>query len=256
MSCEQALKTQAWFDGELDEASAAEVERHVGICAECTALLAGLTATRETIRESATRHPASPELRARLNAALDREEAGSAAGGTVVEFRRRGRSYWGGALAGALSTAAAAAVAAFLLMPPDSDELVSEVTNAHVRSLIGTHLLDVSANDAGTADTWLTAHTGLARPFPNVSAKGYRLVGARADYVYEASAAVAVYKHGNHVVNVFAWAQHEDEALPETASSHGYNIVFWKRGNVVYCAVSNVAMNELADFSKTLRSAA
>jgi anti-sigma factor RsiW len=254
MSCDQALNTQVWFDGELAGGAATEAQRHAGTCAECTALLAGLAATREAIRGTATHHRAGPVLRARLNAALDREEAGGVS--TVVQFRRRGRGYWGGALSGALTTAAAAAVAAFLLFPADSDELVSEVTSAHVRSLVGTHLLDLSASDVGTVDSWLATHTGLAKPFPNVSTKGYRLVGARADYVYEASAAVAVYRHGSHVVNVFAWTLHEDEALPETASHNGYNIVFWKRGNVVYCAVSNLPMNVLAAFSKSLRTAA
>ncbi len=66
---------------------------------------------------------------------------------------------------------------------------------------------------------------------------------------------MAVYRKGNHVVNVFAWATDEDQGLPDKASNAGYNIVFWRKGNVVYCAVSNLAMDDLKSFTDRLRTA-
>ena len=42
MSCNEALRVQEYFDGELDAGAAADVERHLETCAECAALLKDL----------------------------------------------------------------------------------------------------------------------------------------------------------------------------------------------------------------------
>ena len=253
MTCTDTLNTQALFDGELEGEAARAAERHVETCTECRALLADLKATRSAIRAAALYRKADASLRARISASLDAEARKSK--GRVLAFARPStmvstpRPFWAGALSGGIVTAAAAALAFFLLLPPESDALVADVTTAHIRSLVGAHLVDVSTDDPAAAGTWLKSHAGLT--FRTDAPSGFQLVGARADYLYGASAAAAVFKQGRHVVNVFAWKETEDENLPASAAAKGYNVVFWKKGDIVFCAVSNLPVASLQKFVQT-----
>ncbi len=74
MQCAESLRVQAYFDGELDALSAADIERHGEACAECRALLGDLDHVRGALRQDlsyACTPP--PALRARILRALDQE---------------------------------------------------------------------------------------------------------------------------------------------------------------------------------------
>jgi len=245
MPCTETLNTQSLFDGALEGEAARAAQRHVETCPECSELLAQLEATRRAIRAASLYRKADWQLRARVTEALNAEARPSAR--RVFSWPR---PFWIGAFSGGLATAAAAVLALLLLLPPESDALVADVTTAHIRSLIGAHLVDVSTTDPYAATAWLKSHAGLT--FNTAAPSGYQLVGARADYLYGSNAAVAVYRQGRRVVNVFAWPEHEDERLPATAAANGYNVVFWKRKDVVFCAVSNLPVEELQKFVQSV----
>ena len=251
MGCTEQLRTQSYFDGALEGDAAREAARHIESCADCTKLLHDLEAMHSAIRSHATYYRAEPALRARVRSSLD-STASSGAGW----FALRARQFWTGVASGGLATAAAAAVAFMLLLPSDADEVVADVSAAHARSLIGAHVIDIASSNPAVVKRWLARRGQLAPPVADFAGEGYHLIGARADYVYEGGAGVTVYRHDNHIVNVFAWATDEDQDLPQSASNAGYNIVFWKKGNVVYCAVSNIAMNDLKSFSARLQQQA
>ena len=64
MQCAESLRVQAYFDGEVDAVSAAEIERHAEHCAECRALLQDLQRVRTVLRENISYASAPPPLRA------------------------------------------------------------------------------------------------------------------------------------------------------------------------------------------------
>src|SRR5467141_2794019 len=108
MACNEALRVQAYFDGELDASAAAEIERHVEACSECAELLRSLEAVRNAMRQGAPYHRASPQLRSRVTKALDRETGQSwTLGGLIL----RGTQFWSGAASGVGATLLAAALA-------------------------------------------------------------------------------------------------------------------------------------------------
>ena len=65
MACNEALRLQAYFDGELDASASAEIERHVESCRECASLLASLETIRGGMRQETLYHRASPRLESR-----------------------------------------------------------------------------------------------------------------------------------------------------------------------------------------------
>lgn len=244
MSCNEGLKLQAYFDGELDAGAALEVERHLQGCADCAGLLADLEVTRRMIRRDAPYYRPGADLRK-----IIRKNLGQSAGGGSV---RPGlsRRFLSGAVSGAGGAALAAGLA-FLLWVPQIDPLAGELMNAHLRSLMSDHLIDVASSDRHTVKPWFAGHTDVSPPANDFSRQGYKLVGGRADYVDGHRAAVVVYRHGAHVVNVFAWAA--GARLPDQVTRNGYHIVCWRGADLDYCAVSDAAIGELQQLAELIR---
>ena len=71
MQCAESLRVQAYFDGEVDALSAAEIERHIEHCGECRALLQDLEKVRAALREGVTYAAAPQALRTQILQALE-----------------------------------------------------------------------------------------------------------------------------------------------------------------------------------------
>lgn len=240
MSCNEALRVHAYCDGELDAASAADIERHLETCTDCANLLTDIERTRGALRQDASYYRASDELRQRIGDALD-DEVGKHHQRTPV---LAARSFLTGAVSGGGITALAAVLAFFLLVQPSPNLLVDDLTNAHLRSMMSDHVIDVVSSDRHTVKPWFAGHTDVSPPAVNFAPQGYTLVGGRADYIDGHRAAVVVYRHGKHVINVFAWTA-GNEQLPEAAERNGYHLLFWRSGNLAFCAVSDAGLEEM-----------
>ena len=250
MPCDEALRVQAYFDGELDAAASLDVERHIDSCASCATLLKDLHEMRETMRQ-AVYYRAPSELRSSLAAALDREDGRLP---RRMERAHNRKGFWTGLGAGSAITALAAALALFIALPSASDQLQNDLTAAHLRSLMPDHLIDVASSDQHTVKPWFSGHADVSPPTPDFPQEDYRLVGGRADYIDGRHAAVVVYRHGAHVINVFAWPQHEGP-LPQMVTRNGYHMMFWRAGDLVFCAVSDTGVDELTRLVGLLKDA-
>jgi anti-sigma factor RsiW len=250
MSCNEALRVHAYCDGELDAAAAADIEHHLETCTDCARLLKEIEETRNALRQDAPYHRASEDLRARIAGALDDQE-----GSRRPRFAAwTTRSFLTGAVGGSGLTALAAVLAFVLLVQPASNLLVDDLTNAHLRSLMSDHVIDVVSSDRHTVKPWFAGHTDVSPPAVNFAAQGYTLVGGRADYIDGHRAAVVVYRHGKHVINVFAWAA-GNERLPETAERNGYHLLFWRSGNLAFGAVSDAGLEEMKTLTRLIQNA-
>ena len=243
MACDQSLQTQAYLDGELDAVESLKAEAHLETCAECQALAAD-HADMKTAMAGATYHRASPQLRARISAALDAEN-------NVVPMPRRKDRFWLGAGSGAGGMAIAAALAFFLFLPANQ-MVVSDLAEAHQRSLVGEHLIDVASSDHHTVKPWFAGHADVSPPAEDFKADGFTLVGGRADYVHGARSSVVVYRHGAHIINLFAWAD-RGQSLPADGTRDGYRIILWKQDDLDLAAVSDVDPSELDHFVQLVK---
>jgi anti-sigma factor RsiW len=241
MSCNESLTLQAYFDGELDGGAALALERHLAGCADCAALLKDLEATRALMRGQAPYHRADAKLRRTVLQSLDGPSP-----------RRRLDGRWG-FLTGAVSGAGAMAALLLLLAAPQTDMVAGEVMNAHLRSLMPDHLIEVASSDRHTVKPWFAGHADVSPPAVDFAAQGFALVGGRADYVDGRRAAVLVYRHGAHIINVFAWAAGSG-AMPERDTRKGFHLLFWKSGDLIFCAISDAAPEELAQLAGLIRS--
>ncbi|MDP9089510.1 MAG: zf-HC2 domain-containing protein [Pseudomonadota bacterium] len=263
MQCAESLRVQAYFDGEVDAVSAAEIERHVEHCAECRALLQDLEQVRTRLRRDVSYEGAPPQLRSQIMRTLDLEAAGvsdiAAPPQTSQPIARnsplrRGRSFWS-AIAGSIGGAAlAAAVAVFLVIPRMDSSISREIVSAHVRSLMPSHLIDVASTDKHTVKPWFAGHADVSPVVADFESHGFRLIGGRADYLDHQRAAVVVYQHGPHVINLFSWIG--TDRLPGNSTRSGYHLAFWSQGDIQYCAVSDTSWDELFGLVRLLREQA
>ena len=259
MPCAESLRVQAYFDAEVDAVSAADIERHIEHCTECRALLRDLEQVRTALRHDSAYVSTPPALRARVMRALDEETAANPAiarpKGESSPRVRRPRSFWAGAFGGACGTALAASLGFLLLAPRPGSPLLDELVNAHVRSLMPAHLIDVVSTDKHTVKPWFAGHADVSPAVADFEAQGYRLIGGRADYIDHQRSAVVVYQHGAHVINVFTWAASGARNLSNTTRS-GYHLAFWQQGDIQYCAVSDTGWDELLGLVRLLREQA
>ena len=75
MECVESLRVQAYFDGELDPASTAAIERHLEACAGCRCVLRDLEEVRALLRDKIAPVAVPIEVRARIMASLDQESS-------------------------------------------------------------------------------------------------------------------------------------------------------------------------------------
>lgn len=255
MPCDESLRVQALFDGELDAIRAAEVERHCEACAECRELCNDLKQVRIALRQDSTYETAPSALRARIMRALDGASAanGSQAAANKALADWRSRPFWNGVFSAIGGTAIAAGLVFLFLAPPASNLLLNDLVSAHVRSLMPDHLIDVASTDRHTVKPWFAGHADVSPVVADFAQQGYRLVGGRADYLDHQRAAVVVYRHGAHVINVFSWAGAKG-GRPKHITRDGYHLSCWSAGNLVYCAVSDTGWDELDRLVRLLQN--
>ena len=236
MTCNEILRTQSYLDGELTGPDAAAAEQHLRTCADCQAFAANAADLSDALR-NATRHRAPDALRARLAARLGRERAPSPS-----------RSFWFGAASGAGLSALAAGFALLALLPPSAATLAQSVTDAHARALTSGQTIMVASSSHHTVKPWLAAHAGLSPPVTDFARAGFALAGGRVDEVGGTRAAVMVYRHGNHEVDLFAWPD-RGARLPAPDIIHGFRTRFWKSGDLDFAAVSDLDEAEFRKFT-------
>jgi anti-sigma factor RsiW len=234
MSCDHLLQTQGYLDGQLDGAESEAAERHLQTCAECQQFAAQTADLSDALR-GAMRHRAPEFLRARVQAALKREAAPT-----------KVRAFWWGAASGGGASALAAALALFLFLPPSAASLAEAVADAHARALTSGHTIMVASSNHHVVKPWLAAHAGISPPATDFAAQGFVLTGGRTDTIAGSQAAVSVYAHGNHELDLFTWVD-KNGALPQSTTVRGFHTAFWKEGDLNFAAISDM---DQASFQK------
>jgi anti-sigma factor RsiW len=122
--------------------------------------------------------------------------------------------------------------------------LAGDVVSAHIRSLTGTHLLDVPSSDHHTVKPWFNGKIDFSPAVKDV--EGFPLLGGRLEYLEGHPAAALIYGRRNHMINLFTWPSAATAATSETRN--GYHIESWSSDGMAFWAVSDLNEGELRDF--------
>jgi len=184
--------------------------------------------------------------------AIDKESLRDGQPPTSVPWVRT-RSFYKWRNAAGLLIAAAVGWGAASLRPVGGTTLgtsatTNELVDAHVRSLLPNHLLDVESTDRHTVKPWFAGKTDVAPKVVDLSDKGFPLLGGRLDYVDGHSAAVLIYGRRLHKINVFVWRTTASEPRDGPFEVRGHSLLHWTDGGLSYWAVSDAAEAELEAF--------
>ena len=244
MNCQQAKPLIGpYADGELEAAAILELEKHIHDCSRCALEWRNLQSLKKTLKQDALYFTAPAELRKRIKAELPSPER-------AVTQRPAWNWNW---LTTAMSGAFAVCLALLLVVtqarPSSEKQLAQEIVSSHVRSLMGSHLMDVVSTDKHTVKPWFNGKLDFSPPVEDFAAEGFPLSGGRLDYVSGRSVAALVFQRHKHVINLFVWPA--KEAVSKAASvrpSQGYHLIHWSEAGMTFWAVSDLNEKELMEF--------
>lgn len=232
MHCNHTSDVTLYFDGELDAAATRAFEDHLDHCEECRAALVELDQLRRELRDAVPRERAPADLRERVKSSLRRAPR---------------RPAWL-PFAAAASIAFLAGVATTIAWRPNGNALEHDLFASHWRALAATSPVDVVSSDRHTVKPWFAGKLAQAPLVRDFAAEGFPLVGGRIDYVGDRRVPVLVYRHGQHLADVFVLGDMDAHA----ARSNGYAIETFVLGGQAAVVVSDLDAQELTRLTALL----
>jgi anti-sigma factor RsiW len=252
MNCDESqVLLHGYLDGELDSSGSMAFEAHLASCKDCGKEFQRYKDLGAAVRNTAEYFTAPQDLRSMIVSHL-RPSPSKAAW-------RPSRSPVWQVLVGAVAALLIATVGLNTMLAHRSAEnlIAQEVVASHARSLMANHLFDVVSTDRHTVKPWLDRNLDFAPTVVDFAKQDFALSGGRLDYLDHHQVAALVYRHRQHIVNVFIWpAGNAGDSAPHWITQQGYNLVHWTESGMNYWVISDADRSGLNDFVGLLHSAA
>jgi anti-sigma factor RsiW len=251
MDCKTALTLlEPYLDKELGRADARELEAHVDGCADCRAALTKLDELRLALRDAALRYPVPQTLRDRIKA-----EASAAASGQSGRMGWHTAPVWRIAAACVLAFGAGGVSVHLWNSGQDAAaaraQIGRDLLASHWRALAAASPVDVVSSDRHTVKPWFAGKVADSPLVQDFAEQGFPLVGGRIDYVGAQRVPVLVYRHRQHLIDVFVLPQGE-AVTAKAMRAQGYALDAVTLGNQPAAIVSDMDQQELVRFEQLL----
>jgi len=245
-------RLHSYLDGELDLVRSLEIESHLQKCQDCSQEYRNLQALRSAIRSKLPYYSAPARLRERFDLMLEK------AAKTEKPRARPVKSWpWLGVGVGASLAFALMIIWSLgttLWRTPVENVLVGEVLSSHVRSLMANHLTDVVSSDLHTVKPWFNGRIDFSPTVKDLDTEGFPLVGGRLDYINNRPVAALVFRHRQHLINLFTWpTDRGKEEKVRRLSQEGYSVYHWTKAGMEYWVASDLNTEELQELVRLYR---
>jgi anti-sigma factor RsiW len=251
MNCQQAKPFMGpYADGELDAATILELDQHLENCPACMLEWRALGSLKQTLKQDALFFAAPEELRRRIKSALPSRAQAVA---------QPSAWKWKWLMAAACGAAACLALLAGMTLgrPSAEQQLARELVSSHVRSLMGSHALDVASTDQHTVKPWFNGKLDFSPPVRDLASREFPLLGGRLDYLGGRGVAALVFQRHKHLINLFIWPTREADSNPTfVGAGQGYHLIHWLGSGMTFWAVSDLNEKELMEFAQAFAAEA
>lgn len=158
-------------------------------------------------------------------------------------------------LLGLAGGAALGAGAVYLDRPGGAPGTGASVLAGHLRGLAAPQPFDVASSDRHVVKPWFNGRTTIAPEAPDLSDRGFPLIGGRVDIVAGTPVPTLVYRRDRHVISVTVVSA-ADGAADGEGRRDGSTIERWHLGDLTYWAVSDLNPRDLRAFADLFRSRA
>jgi anti-sigma factor RsiW len=236
-----------YLDAELTIPQALQIERHLDGCETCQRVYRQVRALRSAVREQAPYYPTPPSLRRRVINQVHTAGAAPVPRTLTVRWWQAGAALAGTALLTWTLTTA-------LWSSPVPGHLPDDILASHLRSLLAANVADVLSSDQHTVKPWFNGKLDFSPPVHDLAAQGFPLVGGRLDYLNGRPVAALVYRHRQHIINLFVWPAGSTQASrPILTSRQGYHLLHWTDEGMTFWAISDLNSDELEQFQRLLQ---
>lgn len=241
MPCNQIEdRLHGYLDGELDAAGAAEFERHLQACSQCSTALSAEQALRGALAKAHLYEhaPASLISAVRTQIVLPASSAKERA------------AYWKWlAIAASILFVISSGILTLTLLRSRRGvpELAIAAVDAHLRSLQPGHLADVPSSDQHTVKPWFDGRVDFAPAVVDFANEGFPLLGGRLDVLNGKTVAALVYGRRKHIINVFIAPRGTADLQAGAGEIRGYHWLAWQDVGFDYVAVTDAVPSDLAD---------
>jgi anti-sigma factor RsiW len=242
MNCSHGL-IEAYMDEELDPGLVATVQEHLMGCQSCCEENSRLREQQASIRLIGPYYTAPAQLERSVRDALERPAGNAAGRNTPWRWRAIAASIL-------LVLSVSWNIRPSHRQTDDNDLIAQNLLAGHIRSLIGTHLLDVTSSDQHTVKPWFNGKLDFSPEVKDFASQGFELIGGRLDYLADRTVAALVYRRRQHIINVFTWPSDSSPVMGSLFSRNGYNVVHWTYAAMTYWAVSDISIAELGHFEE------
>jgi anti-sigma factor RsiW len=238
-----ALLVHAYLDGELDTPTALAVKQTIDADPALAAQLASFTALQNAVRARFPRERVPAHLRTRINSAVGLN-------------RHWARPTWGALAASVLLAVGLSSGSTWLAFrAPQSDVLMEEAVDGHMRALLASKPTDVSSSERHTVKPWFNSRIPQSPRVVDLTAKDFPLLGARVDVIGANPVPTLVYGRRLHVISLTAVAAATGPKEPTLRRSiNGFNVVSWRDGEMTNWAISDLNARELETFARLFQA--
>jgi anti-sigma factor RsiW len=236
---------ELYLDGELSARESVEMREHLDSCFACTRQYRQLEQIGSDIRMHVGHHAPPAGFERRVQAVLRK------AARTERQPSRQLQNWMAVAASVLLFVSIASNVALLRSHASARDLLASEVLSSHLRSLIGTHLVDIPSSDQHTVKPWFNGKLNFSPDVKDFARQGFPLIGGRIEYLDDRPVAALIYQRRKHLVNLFLWPAPSSSPSGYSAMTRrGYNLLSWTQDGMTCWLVSDVPTSELEQFAQ------